>query len=128
MIIAFLLALTIVFLGVSIFYIKKYNKLKKSINKYEEIGTNRSGFYINNKGGNDAAIVYIDELDRYTTGYSKVKIKSVESLNPNYKEDSISYAYKKFVSLMETSDIIWLESEDNIKKIRKEKLEQIKKL
>lgn len=128
MIIAFLLALTIVFLGVSIFYIKKYNKLKKSINKYEEIGTNRSGFYINNKGGNYAAIVYIDELDRYTTGYSKVKIKSVESLNPNYKEDSISYAYKKFVSLMETSDIIWLESEDNIKKIRKEKLEQIKKL
>lgn len=128
MIIAFLLALVIVFFGVSIFYYKKVNKLKKEIQNFEEIGTDRLGFYINNKGGNYSAIVYVDELDRYTTGYSKIRIKSVESLNPNYKEDSISYAYKKFVSLMKTSEIEWLESEDHIKKIRKEKLEKIKKL
>lgn len=128
MIIATLSVLVVFFLVISFFYYKKYKRLKKEIKNFEEIGTGRSGFYYNNKGGSYAAIVYVNELDRYTTGYSKIKLKDVESLNPSYREDSISYAKKKFVSLMLTSEIEWLESEDHIKKIRKEKLESLKKI
>lgn len=110
------------------FYYKKYSNLKTKVKEYDEIGTGRIGFYISNKGGSYQALVYVYEIDRYTTGYSKIKIKDVESLSPNYKEDSISYAKKRFVTLLQTSDIEWLESEDNIKKLRKEKLEQLKKI
>ena len=72
--------------------------------------------------------IYVNELDRYTSGESKIKIDYIE---PCVSENDVShhsvkdYITDKLPSVFKTSDINWLESETAIKDIRKEKLKQI---
>jgi len=73
------------------------------------------------------AYVYVKEIDRYINGYSKIEIIKIEPRG-SYREDSTSYAKDNFVSLVLTTNIEWLEGEDHLKKVRKEKLDNIKKL
>lgn len=104
----------------------KYIKLKKWTKTYDEIGTGRHGFYMYNKGSYNA-IVYVNEIDRFKDGYSKIKFNYAESSGP-WKTESIKKYESEFISLTKTDKIEWLESEEDIKKIRKEKLENLKKL
>jgi hypothetical protein len=109
-------------------YYQKYSKLKKGLKFYEDIGTDRFGFYKIDSGKNYSSYVYIKEIDRYTNGYSKIKLDNIEPFNKTYNNEAIEWARKNFLSLMKTTDIEWLESEDYIRKVRKEKLENLKKV
>ena len=125
MIIMYIISLSLLFF-ISLFVNYKYFKLKSSIKEYNSIGTGRYGFY-NYASGSYIAIVYVDEIDRYKDGYSKIKINHVEATG-NWKSETIERVRNNFITLMLTNKIEWLESEDDIKKIRKEKLENLKKL
>lgn len=104
----------------------KYIKLKNWVKSYEEIGTGKHGFYMYNKGSY-SAIVYVNEIDRFKDGYSKIKFDYAEGIG-NWKTDSKEKSKLDFISLITTDKVEWLESEEDIKKIRKEKLENLKKL
>lgn len=114
----------------NLFIFYKYKKLKNGLKEYLNIGTGRYGFYnyICNYSREYSAIVYVKEIDRYTNGYSKIKIDNIEPVYKNYLETSIEKANEHFVSLKLTADIDWLESEDYIRKTRKEKLDKLKKI
>jgi hypothetical protein len=122
------LGIILVLLVCNIFLFYLFFKLRKDIKKYEDIGTGRYGFY---KFGNSyKSYVYVKELDRFTNGYSKIKIDKIETLETTRfsQKQSIINAKANFVTLVLTNKIEWLEGEDQIKKKRKEKLEQLKKI
>lgn len=121
------LALIISLVFVFNFY-KKYQKLKISIKEYEDIGTGRKGFYEYGTTNLYHSIVYVKELDRYTDGYSKIKFEGIEAYNRYNYNNALETIKSSFISLKKTDSIDWLESEDHIKKVRKEKLENIKKI
>ena len=113
----------------NVFFILKCLKLKNAIKSYEKIWTGRYGFYkYTGSCSYHNAYVYVDEIDRYTDGYSKIKIDRIEAFSKSSESDAIEKSTNAFLSLKLTNEIEWLESEDNIKRIRKEKLEQIAKL
>lgn len=113
----------------NIIFIFKYLKIKKLTQSYHKIGTGRYGFYFNKHYVNNDknSYVFVDEIDRYNNGYSEVKINKIEPFNIHYSNDAIKSAKDKFISLRFTTDITWLEGEDHLRKVRKEKLEKIKK-
>ena len=125
MIIMYIISLSVLFF-ISVFMSYKYSKLKSGIKEYDSIGTGRYGFY-NYAVGSYMAIVYIDEIDRYKDGYSKIKINHIEATG-SWRTETIERVKNNFITLMLTNKIEWLESEEDIKKIRKEKLENLKKL
>jgi hypothetical protein len=108
----------------NLYFIYKYTILQKQVLSYEKIGTGRYGFY----KVDSRAIIYVVELDRYKDGYSKIKIDNIEPYNSIDPDRSERSARASFVTLRPTKDIEWLESEDAVRKMRKEKLDQIKKL
>ena len=73
--------------------------------------------------------VYVKELDRFTNGESRIEIEKIESgitsgqISPTAVENFIR---DQFISVVETSDVVWLESENAIKDVRRKKLEQLK--
>jgi len=125
--ISILIIIIAIFLIINLILFIKYRKLKKSIQEYKSIGTGRYGFY-NFKKDWYTAIVYVNEIDRYTNGFCVIKINSIETTcRQMYHNDTIEMIRNSFITLRKVSDIEWLESEENIKKIRKEKLEKILK-
>lgn len=131
MIIYILYTSIVILLIISTLFFTKFRKLKKYIKSYEEIGTGRVGFYMDCKSGyysNYKSIVYIKELDRYNNGYSKIVIDRIEPIDKSSSINAIKYITRNFITLKETENIDWLESEDAIKKSRKEKLENINKI
>lgn len=124
-----ILIITILFLC-NILFIYKYLQLKKGIKSYNRIGTGRYGFYKYTDGRYSFynAYVYVYEMDRYTDGFSRIEIDTIEAISKNHEKDSSSRARNEFLSLKLYSEIEWLESEDHIKKLRKEKLAQINKI
>ena len=72
--------------------------------------------------------VYVEEIDKYTDGTSKLKLIEIETY---YGFDTSQYDYVKkciklnFSSIMDTSDITWLVSEIDLKQERKDKLDKI---
>lgn len=74
-------------------------------------------------------ILYLREIDRYTNGTSKVEIEKIEYGIDSEKfniERLDNYIRERFKSIVKTTDVIWLESENEIKELRKNKLEQLK--
>lgn len=61
---------------------------------------------------------------------SKIRLNEIE-VTSGYDHNQYDWVKKcareMFSSLMKTSDIEWLESEESIKELRKQKLEKIKK-
>ena len=74
------------------------------------------------------SLVYVNELDRYTNGESKIEINKIE---PGIDENKMAkvrvekHIKDKFKSLVKTVDVTWLESEQSVKDIRKQKLKQL---
>jgi len=114
----------------NIIFIYRFIKLKKGLKKYQQIGTGRFGFYKYSHSSylQYNSYIYVNEIDRYSGGFSKVEINRIEPLNSNYIGKSIEYSRDSFLTLMATQDITWLENEDHLKKLRKEKLESLKKI
>lgn len=116
---------------------KKYNELFSKVNKtITEIDKPlRCGFYKMNCTQNDSItyepIVFVKEIDRYTNGKSKLKIDRIEIScgDRNFGYGSAeNFVKKEFKSLVETSDITWLESEIEIKEQRRNKLAHLKEV
>ena len=85
--------------------------------------------YIQNNRIKYSPIIFISEIDRYTNGESKIKIERIELGCSDYDFDSMSaesFTKRDFKSLRKTADIVWLESEQSIKDVRRKKLEQLK--
>ena len=118
----FYIIIAILFISNLIFIIK-YFKIKKEIKKYFEIGTGRNGFYLHKHWGyvEKNSYVFIKEIDRYSNGYSEIIIDKIEPLRAEYSIESNRDAKNKFVTLKLTKDIEWLEGEEHLKKIRREK-------
>ena len=122
-----IIALSVIY---NIYNINRFIVLKKGLKKYEQIGTGRFGFYKYSHISYTQydSYIYVNEIDRYSGGFSKVEINRIEPLNSNYIGKSIEYSRGSFLTLMATQDITWLENEDHLKKLRKEKLESLKKI
>lgn len=130
----------VAFVTLSIIYIFKYKKLKTDFIKMTK--PLRTGYYSNmytQRSKNNLseideidykAIVFVDEVDRFTNGESKIIFKKLE-LSSDSSEFKSACAEKfirdRFVSIIQTSDVTWLESEQSIKNMRKEKLAQLSK-
>ena len=125
------------------FFIKIKNKYKTLITNVENFKNDhlRKGYFertlhlLREKEDRDSGksdtyrcIIYIKELDRYTNGESKIKLWDIEILNGidgNQYDHVKAIIRRQFSSVMPSKDITWLESESSLKKIRKEKLQQI---
>ena len=119
---------------------EEINKIKNSLSL-----TNRNGFYNNSiklvtpednaKGlsvGNDyRVIIYVKEIDRFTNGMSKIQLITIEVVHgfDNSQYEWVKTTFKsKFSSIKKTSEIEWLESEEDLKELRKQKLEKLEQL
>lgn len=77
------------------------------------------------------SIVYVNEIDSYTNGESKIKLYKIEPGVPETvcSFDTVETRLKgEFKSIVKTSDIEWLESKTSIKEARKNKLEQLQEI
>jgi len=72
--------------------------------------------------------VYVEEIDKYKNGISKIKLIDIEVLSGFgiFQYDYVKKAIKlKFSFIKNTSEIEWLVSENELKTERKEKLDEI---
>jgi len=69
--------------------------------------------------------IYVKELERYKNGYSKIKLINSDVIQ-GYSTDRYSTVKniisKKFKTIVKTKDITWLEIDNDINELRKEKL------
>jgi len=75
-------------------------------------------------------IIHVIETERYVNGYSKIKhIKTdvTSGFNPNNYDYVKKLSKQKFNTLVKTTDIIWLEVDQDIKELRINKLNSILK-
>ena len=117
---------------------KKYNTA------VEELFVKRHGYYVetiqllskedklNGKVGEPYICnVYVKELDRFTNGTSKIQLTDLELIS-GYDHSQYNWVKQcireKFSSIKIATDVEWLESEEHIKELRREKLEKIKNL
>ena len=116
-------------------FVKKYNEKIKLFDSIVN-SNQRKGYYIqerylikdpNKKTFN--AIIYIIEIDKYTNKKSKIKLDYIEI--ENHPLGTIGNSQTKeniingFVTLKNTNDITWLESENKLQKERENKLKKI---
>lgn len=99
----------------------------KRIGCYQSTTTLKNG--INDKKGDIYTYtIHVKELDRYTNGMSKIQLINLE-ITSGFRSDQYSWvtscAKSNFSSLKKTSEIEWLESEETIKEMRKEKLKKL---
>lgn len=140
---ALILAL-ILLVSILAFFIIMYNKEKKKYNELFSKVNNilididkplRRGYYTMSCNQNVtidySPIIFVKEIDRYTNGKSKIKLDRIEiscgDRNFGYSSAEI-FVEKEFKSLVETSDITWLESEIEIKEQRRNKLAHLKEV
>lgn len=132
-----------------VLYVKTKNKLYQAVKDKEnslsifkkELSPSRKGFYkstLNIMSPSDkekgatgepyTCVLYVRELDRYTNGMSKIELTDVELIS-GFDISQFDHVKKsmrtKFSSVKTTDSIEWLESEENIKESRRQKLEKI---
>jgi len=69
--------------------------------------------------------VYVKELEKYTNGYSKIehiRTDVYSGFSQNKYDMAKRTIQNKFESVVKTSDITWLEVDEDINKLRKEKI------
>ena len=119
----------------------KYNKLKNKFNDVTKIvddlkkpvrrGYIKKDLTSNPTGGAQIkfeSFIYVKELDRFTNGESKIEIESIEEGIDDAKVNNkaiVEYINESFISIVKTTDVVWLESEVSIKEMRKNKLAQL---
>jgi hypothetical protein len=136
-----ILILSLILLFLSIFGLTYYIKYKKLNKKVDKIVADlkkplRQGYYIRpltytNKDNGDKSdfdsIIFVRELDRFTNGESKIEIEGVDSGTSKVGKEVVeSFIRDEFKSIVKSDTIEWLESEQSIKEIRKNKLAQLK--
>lgn len=122
------------------FLLLKYKNLKSQVNSIMselknpiKIGYYKTTLTLSQKDKPDVpfdVLIYVKELDHYTNGDSKIEIHKIEpSIDATLMSHDRIEKYVKdgFVSLIKSTKVEWLESEHDIKEVRKNKLEQLKK-
>lgn len=125
-------------LGFMLTFKSKYQTLKDKFTKLDSFIKDvesplRKGYY-REKGWTQGnikfdVIIFVSEIDRYKNGESRIKLDSVEidvdkgAFNYN---SAYNFAKNTFLTLRKTADIEWLESENEIRELRKSKLEHLK--
>jgi hypothetical protein len=119
-----------------------YKKLKNRYNEIIEVlkkPTLRHGYFETPLISTDATskiettfnpVVYVKELDRYTNGTCEVEIvKIIPKISSEKQSHNKVFKYIKdnFSPIMKISEITWIESEIEIKEIRKNKIKNILK-
>lgn len=126
---------------ICVYFINKYRILKNKVNDFNKPLFLRQGYYnrhytqtkIDNSEATDyEAVIFINELDKYTNGESKIIIDRIEIVpekdhNFNY-DNSKKFILNNFKSIIKTTDVVWLESDQTIKNIHKNKLEQLNRI
>lgn len=70
--------------------------------------------------------VFVTEIDRYTNGKSKIALKDINILSGTMnKNDILKELQYLFKDIEDTNSIEWLESVNEIQKIRREKLKRV---
>lgn len=73
----------------------------------------------------------MQELDRYTNGDCKIQLSNIE-ISSGFSIEQYDWVKRglreRFVTVKPQKDIVWLESEESIKELRKQKLEKLKEL
>lgn len=138
----YILSISIITSILGVLYFIKYKTLKTKVsNIIKQIEKPlRSGYYsgdytqTKNSTGEEidyTATSFVKEIDRFTNGDSKITLEKIEIYCENSAltvESAETHIRNNFMSIRKTSDVIWLESEQSIKDMRKEKLEQLNKL
>lgn len=81
----------------------------------------------NNKNPYDY-VVYIKEVEKYTNGDCKISLDHIDVIagfDPHQYDWIKRSVTMRFPTLMKISDIEWLETEDDLKELRKQKLEKL---
>jgi len=119
-------------------YKEKYESLVNEFNKLKQDSKLRKGYYksqltftnINKKKFDFDVLVYVKELDKYKNGKSKIEFLYIDiiwthsEIGPQ-KENVTNYVRNHFESLVDSTKIEWLESEEDIKEIRKNKMKHL---
>jgi len=129
---------TILFAILFLDYYIKYRNLRKEVsgivlklNSPLRYGYYKQGLTAKNDTEKFESLIYVKELDRYSNGESKIVIDKIDygisdsRVSSSGIDDFIRGCFK---SIVKTSDITWLESEQNIKDQRKEKLAHLKEI
>ena len=112
------------------------NSLQIEMKLFKEQLELKRGYYVQeltttNKPKKDFKVkVYIKEVDQYTNGKSKIAITSIGkcSLPDGITQQKINaHIYESFDELRDSKDIEWLESTNEIQKIREKKLSRVMK-
>jgi hypothetical protein len=125
----------------TIILLSKYTKLKNKIIAMNSVINElkkplRHGYYtksinrtsITGAVTNFTSFVYVNELDRFTNGKSKIEIEHIEpGINDALvnNDSVVKFINNEFISIIDTSYIEWLESEVQIKEMRKNKLNRL---
>ena len=113
---------------------------KNRVSRFNDIvnGNLKQGYYVHGLryGSVDTGYesydvdVFVSEIDRYTNGKSKIKFDYINVGKPpkdkNWKLDNTEKFIKNhFSELVDTKDIEWLESVNELQKAREKKLKRI---
>ena len=110
---------------------KKINTILDEIKKPIRHGYFTKNLEITNKLNSTAANIEFEPLVYDSNGLSKIEIDKIEPgiSNDAYSSEKIKkFIRSGFKSLMSTNDITWLESEESIKEMRRNKLEKLKEV
>ena len=115
----------VVFLLNYFFKYKKTKKLLENIYKPLRRGYYKCQFYANIDNTPFETVVFVNEIERYKSGESKIELVNIE-----YGVSDLLVTYSNiekhvrtyFKSIVKTSDINWLELEDDLLQDRKNKI------
>lgn len=112
--------ITIALLTIFLIYLIKYIRLKKTILQfytYNRIGIITDNDFIGN------AQIHIEELERYKNNLSRVKIVKMDIFSGG---DSMRENIRKYFKEVQcTSNITWLERDEDLMDVRRKKLERL---
>lgn len=104
---------------ISTLYIFKYIKLRKRIRQmytYNRIGI------INHSNWAGRAQIHVEELERFKNGMSRIKIIKIDVFEG---VDAKSNIKKYFREIQDTSNVIWLERDEDLLEVRRKKLKRL---
>jgi len=115
-------------------YKKQFNDIKSKLSEKltdfnKRLSSNNGFIDVNSSRGTQryTTRVYINEIERYTNGYSKLKINNMEVIHglSNDIDELKKYVGETFPSITLTNNITWLVPEQDNIEMRRKKLDSL---
>ena len=115
-------------------YKKQFNDIKSKLSEKltdfnNRLSSNNGFIDVNSTRGSQSYTtrVYINEVERYTNGYSKIKIQNIQVIHgiSGDFDDLKKYVNDTFPIITLTKNITWLEPEQDNMEIRRKKLDSL---